>query len=170
MKNENLIKKIVIERIKNMSSNVKIALGSKGEFLGKNELLNEVNQDTIIGKKIIQIQLNYLQALKEGTICNKGNLKKQIIKEEMFGVYLGNFPAQVCSACSESFTDSKTTKKIEEIAKKKGIWGLGVKTKITRTGNSLAIRIPKKIADYLKLKEGKEAYVHPDAGRLVVES
>ena len=30
-----LIKKIVLERIRNMAPNVKIALGSKGKFLGK---------------------------------------------------------------------------------------------------------------------------------------
>lgn len=103
-------------------------------------------------------------------ICEKGILKKEKIKEEMFGVFLGEFPADVCDNCRESFTDSETTKKIEEIAKKKGIWGLGVKTKIIKTGNSLAVRIPKKIADFLKLSEGKEAYIHPDSTRLMIEA
>jgi len=103
-------------------------------------------------------------------ICEKGILKKGKIKETMFGVYLGEFPAEICSKCNESFTDSNTTKKIEEIAKKKGIWGLGAITKITKTGNSLAVRIPKKIAEYLKLKDGKEAYVHPEKDKLIVES
>ena len=41
-KKDILVKKIVIERIKNMAPNVKIALGSKGEFLGKNELLDRL--------------------------------------------------------------------------------------------------------------------------------
>ena len=103
-------------------------------------------------------------------ICEKGILKKTKKKEYMFGVYLGEFPADVCSKCNESFTDSATTRKIEEIAKDKGIWGLSAVTKITKTGNSLAVRIPKKIADYLKLKDGKEAYVHPEDHRLVIES
>lgn len=103
-------------------------------------------------------------------ICEKGILKKKKIKEYMFGVYLGKFPAEVCTKCGESFTDSATTKKIEEAAKKKGIWGLGASTKITKTGNSLAVRIPKKIADYLKLEDGKEAYVHPEDNKLIVES
>ena len=49
-------------------------------------------------------------------ICDKGILKKGKIKESMFGVYLGDFPAEICSECGESFTDSETTKKIEEIA------------------------------------------------------
>jgi len=52
----------------------------------------------------------------------------------------------------------------------KGIWGLSSVTKITKTGNSLAVRIPKKIADYLKLKNGKEAYVHPENNKLIVET
>ena len=103
-------------------------------------------------------------------ICEKGILKKGIMKEYMFGIYLGEFPAEVCSACGESFTDSETTKKIEEMARKKGIWGLSSVTKITKTGNSLAVRIPKKIADYLKLKDGEEAYVHPENNKLIIET
>ena len=103
-------------------------------------------------------------------ICEKGKLVRGKIKESMFGIYLGEFPADICSACNESFTDEATTKKIEYIAKKKGIWGLGSKTKITKTGNSLAVRIPKKLVDYLKLKDGEEAYIHPEANKLVIDA
>ena len=103
-------------------------------------------------------------------ICEKGILKKTKIKEFMFGVYLGEFPAEVCTKCNESFTDEDTTKSIETIAKKKGIWGLGRKTKITKTGNSLAVRIPKNIAEFLGLKEGKDAFIHPEKDKLVIES
>ena len=102
-------------------------------------------------------------------MCEKGVLKKSKIKENMHGVYLGEFPAEVCTKCKESFTSPDTTKKIEKIAKEKGIWGLGVKTKVTKTGNSLAIRIPKKIADYLELREGKETYLYPEGKKLVME-
>jgi YgiT-type zinc finger domain-containing protein len=102
-------------------------------------------------------------------LCDKGELKKGKIKETMFGVFLGEFPAEICSSCGDSFTDEKTTQLIQEAAKKKGIWGLGVKTKITRTGNSLAIRIPQKIAQFLKLKEGEDAYIHPENNKLIVE-
>ena len=103
-------------------------------------------------------------------VCEKGYLKKGKINETMFGVYLGEFPAEICDKCNESFTDEKTTRAIEESAKKKRIWGLGKKTKITKTGNSLAVRIPKEIANFLKLKEGKEAYIHPDKNRIIIES
>lgn len=103
-------------------------------------------------------------------ICNKGELKKGKTKETMFGVYLGEFPAVVCPKCGESFTDSATTKRIEEAAKEKGIWGLSAKTKLTMTGNSLAVRIPKKIAEYLHLKNSEEVVVYPENNRLVVEA
>ncbi len=103
-------------------------------------------------------------------ICEKGILKKGTIKEYMFGVYLGEFPAEICSDCNESFTDSNTTKEIEKISRKKGLWDLGATTKITKTGNSLAVRIPKKLADYLNLKDGKGVYVHPEKDKLIIES
>ena len=103
-------------------------------------------------------------------VCEQGTLKKDKIKEMMFGIYLGEFPAEICSKCHESFTDEKTTRAIEYAAKKKGVWGLGKKTKITKTGNSLAVRIPKEIANFLKLRNGKEAYIHPDKDRLIIES
>jgi len=103
-------------------------------------------------------------------VCEKGTLEKKEIEEYMFGVYLGKFRAEVCNKCNESFTDSETTKKIEEAAKKEGIWGLGSSTKITKTGNSLAIRIPKKLADYLKLKNGEEVYIHPEGAKIIAEA
>ena len=103
-------------------------------------------------------------------VCEKGNLRKGRVKESMFGVFLGEFQAEICTKCGESFTDEKTTKEIEELAKKKGLWGLGKKTKITKTGNSLAIRIPKEIVEFLNLKEGKEAYIHPEKNRIIIES
>lgn len=103
-------------------------------------------------------------------ICEKGELKKSKVKEYMFGIYLGEFKADVCNKCGESFTDSITTKKIENMAKKKGIWGLSAITRITKTGNSLAVRIPKKVAEYLKLKNGEEAYIHPEKDKLIIEA
>ena len=102
-------------------------------------------------------------------ICNKGTLKENKIKETMFVVYLGEFPARLCTKCGESFTDEKTTKEIELAAKEKGIWRLGKKTKITKSGNSLAIRIPKDIIKFLDLKEGSEAYIHPEKNKLIIE-
>lgn len=102
-------------------------------------------------------------------ICN-GKLIDKKIKESMFGVDLGVFPVMACSKCGESFTDEATTKKIEMAARKAGVWDLGKKTKITRSGNSLAVRLPKEIADFLKWKEGSEAYIRPEKDKIIIES
>ena len=96
-------------------------------------------------------------------------LKKGRIKEVMHGVELGIFPALVCGGCGESFTDDVTTKKIQSAAKKKGVWGLGMKTKVTKAGNSIAVRVPKAIAAFLDLKPGQEAYIHPEKNKLILE-
>ena len=101
--------------------------------------------------------------------CNKGKLRPVQEKHVLFGVDLGTFPGEKCDKCGEVFTDAAIVEKIQTLAKQKGIWGLGKKTKITRSGNSLAVRIPKELADYLKLKEGKEAYIHPDKDKIIVE-
>ena len=103
-------------------------------------------------------------------VCDKGVLRKGVSKETMFGVYLGEFPARICSSCGESFVDEAAMNDIEAVARKKGIWGLGNKTKITRSGNSLAVRIPKPIVDFLKLKEGEDAYIHPEENKIVIEA
>ncbi len=103
-------------------------------------------------------------------VCSEGELKKGMITEIMFGINLGKFQAEICNKCDESFTDENTTHLIELAAKKKGIWGLGVKTKLAKTGNSLAVRIPKNIVQYLKLKEGKELFIHPQENKLVIET
>ncbi len=67
-------------------------------------------------------------------MCEKGSLQPRKITERMFGVALGEFPAEVCSSCEESFTDEGTTRQIQAAAKKKGLWELGAKTKITSGG------------------------------------
>jgi len=103
-------------------------------------------------------------------MCEKGNLVAGKMKQTMFGVYLGEFEAEACTNCGEMFTDSEATQQIEDAAKAKGLWGLGATTKVTKTGNSLAVRIPKKIADYLKIKDGREVYLHPEENKLVVEA
>lgn len=98
-----------------------------------------------------------------------GTLKSGKLREVMFGVDLGEFPAEICTKCGESFTDEATTALIKAAAKRKGVWGLGRKAKVTKTGNSIAVRIPKEIAGYLKLKPGTETYIHPEGKNLVIE-
>ena len=103
-------------------------------------------------------------------VCEKGMMKPVMEKHVLFGVNLGTYPGEKCAVCGEVFTDAAAIARIEVVAKQKGIWGLGKKTKIMRAGNSLAVRIPKEVVDYLKLKVGKDAYIHPDENRLIIET
>lgn len=109
-------------------------------------------------------------AMKKCPICEKGILKHVMEKHVLYGVDLGTYPGEKCTACGEVFTDSSVMKHIEIVAKEKGIWGLGRKTKIAKAGNSIVVRIPQKIAQYFKLIPGKEAYIHPEKDKIVVET
>lgn len=59
------LKKIVIARLEVFPSDKKISIGSVGEFT-KQEMIENVEQETEVGEKIIEIQLNYLRSWKEG--------------------------------------------------------------------------------------------------------
>jgi len=59
------IRKLVVARLRTLSGNKRVSIGSEGEFT-KDQLIKNVEENSEIGKKIVQIQLEYLQALKEG--------------------------------------------------------------------------------------------------------
>lgn len=108
--------------------------------------------------------------LKKCPMCGKGSLTRKKVDETMFGVDLGRFSEWVCNRCGESFTDEKTTQAIIGRAKRKGIWGLGKKVKVVRSGNSLVIRIPKEIVDFMGLEKDQELFVRPEGkSKITVE-
>jgi hypothetical protein len=103
-------------------------------------------------------------------VCGKGSLKPAMIHEEMFGVELGAYPGEACAFCGETFLSTESMRAIEGRARELGLWGLASKVKIARSGNSLVVRIPAKLARYLKLKTGQEVMVSPEKeNRLVLE-
>lgn len=59
------IKEIVIARLEAMPSNKRISIGSFGEFT-KDELIKRVKENDSVGKKIIEIELEFLRAIKGG--------------------------------------------------------------------------------------------------------
>lgn len=92
----------------------------------------------------------------------RGKIVKKKVPHKQFGVLLGEFDAEVCTKCGEAIFSMREAKRIEEKAKEKGIWGLTAKTKIGVSGNSLDVRIDKRIAEFLKLKKGKVVTLHPE--------
>ncbi len=103
-------------------------------------------------------------------ICEKGTLKEKKVKCLVYGIELGEFSAQVCDACHEEWFDEKTSKKIEELEKRKGLFGLSKKSKISYSGNSLVVRIPESIAKFMKVKREDEVIIHPEGkDKIMVE-
>lgn len=100
--------------------------------------------------------------------CN-GKIIKTKVDYILFGVNLGEFPAEVCTKCGEKLFSEETTDSILETAKKNGLWGLHSKSKVGIVGNSLDIKINKRIADFIGLKKGKEVEIYPeDKHKLVI--
>jgi len=58
------IRKLVIARLRALPSARKISIGADGAFT-KEELIDRIEKDDRVGKKIIEVQLSYLQSLKE---------------------------------------------------------------------------------------------------------
>lgn len=62
---EELKKKIVIERLRQAPPTIKVSFGTEsGEFMNRDEMINQVEKNTDIGKRIIKLQLEYLKTFK----------------------------------------------------------------------------------------------------------
>lgn len=101
-------------------------------------------------------------------IC-KAEMKKENVEHKEFGVSLGKFKADACPKCGEKFYDSATVDKIQQASKRAGLFGLARRVKAAKIGNSIAIRIPKEIAEAVHLKPGTEVILHPEGEKLVAE-
>lgn len=103
-------------------------------------------------------------------LCGKGLLQMKKVPYTLYGEPIGNFKAEVCSSCGEIFFDHKTSQDITKVTKAKGLWGLGGRTKIGQSGNTLDIRLPKKVIEFLNLKKGEEVTIYPESkNKLIVE-
>lgn len=91
-----------------------------------------------------------------------GKLTKEIVDYELYGKSIGKFPALVCNSCGEKWFDEETSKKIQEKEKKMGLFGLSRETKISYSGNSLIIRIPKELAKFMNLKKETGVIIYPE--------
>lgn len=103
-------------------------------------------------------------------ICEKGILQPKKVKYRVYGIDLGEFSAQVCNNCQEEWFDENTSLKIEELEKKKGLFGLSKKSKISYSGNSLIVRIPENIVRFMGLKKEEEIVIHPEGkDKIIIE-
>ncbi len=70
------LKELILYRLmsSNLPDNIEIAIGDiSGGPMGMNEIIEHVKQEDETGKIIIEMELNYLKALKEGIISQIQN-------------------------------------------------------------------------------------------------
>ncbi len=105
--------------------------------------------------------------MKTCPLCEKGILKKKIVPYTVYGFKLGDFPAEACSSCGEPWFREEIAKRIEVEEKKRGLFGLAQKSRISYAGNSLIIRIPAALAQFLHIKREEEIIIHPEGERKI---
>jgi len=59
------IKKLVSFRLQAMPPHIKVSMGS-GRDLSREELIEEVKNDTELGKLVVKMQIEYLKSMKTG--------------------------------------------------------------------------------------------------------
>jgi len=64
------LKELVIYKLDMLSSDKKISVGSEGEF-SKGDLIEHVKQEDAIGRQMIDIEMSFLRALKDGSLLEK---------------------------------------------------------------------------------------------------
>lgn len=66
------LKELIIYRLDTFPEDKRISIGSDGEF-SKSELINHVRDGDEIGKKIVELELTFLRALKDGVLLSEIN-------------------------------------------------------------------------------------------------
>ncbi len=64
---EEEIKELVIARLKTIPDGTGVSMGSMGNF-NKEELISHVDAGDEIGKKIMEVEMSFLRALKDGIL------------------------------------------------------------------------------------------------------
>jgi len=93
-------------------------------------------------------------------ICGE-EAKRKKISVTVYGIEVGEFEGYKCE-CGEEWFDEETVDEIEKRTMELGIFGLAVKENVSVSGNSLIIRVPKKLAEFLKIEKGSRVYVKPE--------
>ncbi|OGI64841.1 hypothetical protein A3H53_04675 [Candidatus Nomurabacteria bacterium RIFCSPLOWO2_02_FULL_40_10] len=65
--NNNEIKNLVMTRLETLPSDAVVSLGSSGEFT-KDQIIESVRRGDENGKKMIEIEMTFLQGLKDGIL------------------------------------------------------------------------------------------------------
>ncbi len=100
--------------------------------------------------------------------CGKGTLKKVKTEYVSHGISLGRYDALQCTCCKARYYESKVIGAMQEAEKKAGIFGLEAKTRISEVGHNYAVRLPKRMSDFLNIKKGTEASINVENKHRIV--
>lgn len=81
----------------------------------------------------------------------------------VYGMKVGDYSTMVCGGCGRKYYSEEVSLEMEKREQELGLWGLEAETKIGKVGDSLDIKINKKLADFLKLKKGQKVRIFPES-------
>jgi hypothetical protein len=99
-----------------------------------------------------------------------GKLKRSFTEVEFFGIDFGVMQADVCIDCGSEYLPQEVMEEIEREVKRRKLFGLERRGRVAKSGNSLVIRIPKDIAESLKIKRDLPIVIYPtEPKKLIIE-
>ena len=94
--------------------------------------------------------------------CNCGGiLKKSHTQVEFFGIDFGVRECEVCTKCSSEYLSNEILEEIEKEVKERKLFGLEKQGQITKSGNSLVVRIPPEIVKFSNVKYKENIRIYP---------
>ena len=63
-------KELVLARLEVLSPELHFSVGADSENFSRNEMVEQINEDTEIGKDFVKVELEFLRAFKDGSLMN----------------------------------------------------------------------------------------------------
>ncbi len=79
-------------------------------------------------------------------------MKETLDEIEFFGIDFGIKKIEMCTKCGDTYISDEIYEEVEKKAKDLGLFGLERKVKVTKSGNSLVLRLPPDIVKFAGLK------------------
>ncbi len=95
-------------------------------------------------------------------LCNcGGKLKKSKTQVEFFGLDFGLRDCEVCTSCGSEYLNDTVLLEIEQEVKKKKLFGLEKQAQVTKSGNSLVLRLPPEIVKFTGISYKDHVKIYP---------
>lgn len=109
---------------------------------------------------------------KKCPACEGGNLVKVDDILSNIGGYIFVEKGERCAKCGEEFIDEHDSQKTIMIARHLGVWPepLKLQRHLSRSGNSLVLRIPADVERQLKLRPGERVEISRVGNKIVIET